>query len=33
VTSTITVYVNYDGQLGRDNYDSNAVTGGVRISF
>jgi hypothetical protein len=25
--------VNYDGQLGRENYDSNAVTGGVRISF
>jgi uncharacterized protein YhjY with autotransporter beta-barrel domain len=26
-------YVNYDGQLGRNRYDSNAVTGGVRISF
>ena len=25
--------VNYDGQLGREQYDSNAVTGGVRISF
>jgi hypothetical protein len=22
-----------DGQLGRDRYDSNAVTGGIRISF
>jgi outer membrane autotransporter protein len=32
-TPTLTVYVNYDGQLGRGNYDSNAVTGGVRISF
>jgi outer membrane autotransporter protein len=29
----IATYVNYDGQLGRDRYDSNAVTGGVRISF
>jgi outer membrane autotransporter protein len=33
LSPTITVYVNYDGQLGRDNYDSNAVTGGLRISF
>jgi outer membrane autotransporter protein len=33
VTPAITTYLNYDGQLGRDNYDSNAVTGGVRISF
>jgi outer membrane autotransporter protein len=32
-TPALTVYVNYDGQLGRWNYDSNAVTGGVRISF
>jgi outer membrane autotransporter protein len=32
-TPALTVYVNYDGQLGRENYDSNAVTGGVRISF
>ena len=33
LTPAITTYVNYDGQLGRDNYDSNAVTGGVQISF
>jgi outer membrane autotransporter protein len=32
-TPSISTYVNYDGQLGRGNYDSNAVTGGVRISF
>jgi outer membrane autotransporter protein len=32
-TPTIATYVNYDGQLGRNRYDSNAVTGGVRISF
>jgi len=32
-TPALTVYVNYDGQLWRENYDSNAVTGGVRISF
>lgn len=30
---TIATYVNYDGQLGRDRYDPNAVTGGIRISF
>jgi outer membrane autotransporter protein len=33
LTPAISTSVNYDGQLGRDNYDSNAVTGGVRISF
>jgi outer membrane autotransporter protein len=32
-TPTLTTYVYYDGQLGRGNYSSNAVTGGVRISF
>jgi outer membrane autotransporter protein len=32
-TPAISTYVNYDGQLGRGNYDSNAVTGGVRIIF
>jgi len=32
-TPTIATYVNYDGQLGRNRYDSNAVTGGVRISY
>jgi T5SS/PEP-CTERM-associated repeat protein/autotransporter-associated beta strand protein len=29
----ILTYVDYDGQLGRTRYDSNAVTGGVSISF
>ena len=33
LTPAISTYVNYDGQLGRGNYDSNAVTGGVRINF
>jgi outer membrane autotransporter protein len=33
LTPAISTYVNYDGQLGRENYSSNAVTGGVRISF
>jgi outer membrane autotransporter protein len=33
LTPAVTVYVNYDGQLGRGNYDSNAVTGGVRFGF
>jgi len=26
-------YFYYDGELGRKNYESNAVTGGVRLSF
>jgi outer membrane autotransporter protein len=29
----ISAYVGYDGELGREHYDSHAVTGGVRISF
>jgi outer membrane autotransporter protein len=33
LTPAISTYINYDGQVGRGNYDSNAVTGGVRISF
>ena len=33
LTPAIWVYVNYDGQLGREHYDSNAVTGGVRIKL
>jgi outer membrane autotransporter protein len=33
LTPALTVYVNYDGQLGRGNYSSNAVTGGVRFGF
>ncbi len=33
LTPAISTYVNYDGQLGRDHYDSNAVTGGVRFKF
>ena len=32
-TPTISTYIDYDGQLGRDRYNSNGVTGGVRISF
>jgi outer membrane autotransporter protein len=32
-TPTISTFVSYDGQLGRENYGSNAVTGGVLISF
>jgi outer membrane autotransporter protein len=33
LTPAITTYLDYDGQLGRGNYDSNAVTGGIRINF
>jgi outer membrane autotransporter protein len=33
LTPAISTYVSYDGQLGRGNYDSNAVTGGFAVSF
>jgi outer membrane autotransporter protein len=29
----VSTYVYYDGVLGRDNYDNNAVTGGFRFGF
>jgi len=32
-TPTISTFVSYDGQLGRGNYSSNAVSGGVSVSF
>jgi len=33
LTPAVSTYINYNGQLGRENYNSNAVTGGVRINF
>ena len=33
LSRALSIYLNYDGQLGRSNYDLNAVTGGVRIGF
>jgi outer membrane autotransporter protein len=32
-TSRMSTYVGYQGQLGRNRYNANAVTGGVSISF
>ena len=32
-TPMISTYIGYDGQLGRGQYSSNAVTGGVRVSW
>lgn len=32
-TPAISNYVGYDGQLGRGRYSSNAVNGGVRVSW
>ncbi|MBV8216129.1 MAG: autotransporter outer membrane beta-barrel domain-containing protein, partial [Verrucomicrobia bacterium] len=32
-TPMISTYAAYDGQLGRGRYNSNAVTGGVRVSW
>jgi outer membrane autotransporter protein len=32
-TPALSTYINYDGQLGRDRYGSNAVTGGVKVAF
>jgi outer membrane autotransporter protein len=33
LTSAISVYVNYDGQLARSHYSANAVTGGFTVAF
>ena len=33
LTPAISTYVNYDGQLGRGNYNSNAVTGGFSRGY
>ena len=33
ITPTISVYAYYDGQLGRANYSSNNVSGGMKIDF
>jgi outer membrane autotransporter protein len=33
LTPAVLIYVNYDGQLGHENYDSNAVTGGCSMTF
>ena len=32
-TPRVSTYAEYDGQLGRARYDSNAVTGGVQVSW
>ena len=32
-TPAVSSYVGYDGQLGRDRYNSNAVRGGIRVSW
>jgi outer membrane autotransporter protein len=32
-TPTISTYVSCDGQLGRDKFDSNGVSGGINIAF
>jgi len=32
-TRTFSTYVSYDGQLGRARYNSNGVSGGLRLSF
>jgi hypothetical protein len=32
-TPCISTYVSYNGLLGRDRYDSNGVSGGIRIRF
>jgi outer membrane autotransporter protein len=33
LTKSVLLYLDYDGQVGRDRYDSHAVTGGLRWSF
>jgi len=33
LTQKLLLYLDYEGQIGRDHYDSHAVTGGLRWSF
>jgi outer membrane autotransporter protein len=33
LTQKLLLYVDYDGQVGRDHYASHAVVGGLRWSF
>ncbi|MBV9273771.1 MAG: autotransporter outer membrane beta-barrel domain-containing protein [Verrucomicrobia bacterium] len=33
VTERVSIYAEYDGQLGRSQFDSNGVSGGFSISF
>jgi len=33
INDHVATYLYYDGEVGRRNYDSNAVTGGVRVAF
>jgi outer membrane autotransporter protein len=33
LTQRLSTYVGYQGQLGRDRYDANAVSGGLSFSF
>ena len=33
VNDRTSIYTYYDGELGRKNYQSNAVTGGIRVAF
>ncbi len=32
-TERVSTYVSYDGQVGRDRYNANGVSGGIRFSF
>jgi hypothetical protein len=29
----VSLFAHYDGLFGRDNYDSNSVSGGLALSF
>ena len=33
LSDRISTYIYYDGELGRTNYQSNSVSGGVRVTF
>ena len=33
INDRTSAYIYYDGEIGRENYESNAVSGGIRISF
>jgi outer membrane autotransporter protein len=33
INDRLSTYVSYNGQLGRDRYDSNGVSGGFRVAI
>ena len=33
INDRLATYISYDGEIGRKNYDSHSVSGGLRLQF